>query len=565
MARTPVRLAPEWDARFAGGIGVSLLLHGLVIAGLVLLAPLAAHRAAPLGAYTVELTDPSALGGRLPPGPIKGEVGGGQTAGSSRAAGRAQGAPAGAPRRRGGEGGAAGAAQAGDQGRAASPAARRGDETAGATRAQARAQTHAAPEGGARGQARREGEAEARAAAARAPARTEAADGEAAGRCTPGRGRGGDQARAEAAGSGGRAGEARGVRAGRRERPGGERRRRQGRLRARRRALEGARRWRPRRSGGRHGTDRRGRRGTGRRRAGRGPRIPRLPAAGHQHHQEPVDQRDQPAGARRARALRHRARRHGERRAPRAELGQSRLRQLGRPRGRAREPAAAAAGALRRAVPRVRDRVPLRGAGRSRDGMRGRVVAFVLTFGLVAAPARAVVTGEIYGPGSESFRIAVSPLKDLGGGGTLGAEFARILSRDLELSGYFKLLDPKTFVEDPQTSGFTAWAAIGAQALVKGGVSAHGPGVTVEVRLFDVPARKDVPQVGRRFTGGRADVPRMAHKTADAILAYLTGEPGPFDSAIAFVSNRGGRLKDIYLLTFDREDPVRLTDERSIV
>jgi colicin import membrane protein len=77
MARTPVRLAPEWDARFAGGIGVSLLLHGLVIAGLVLLAPLAAHRAAPLGAYTVELTDPSALGGRLPPGPIKGEVGGG--------------------------------------------------------------------------------------------------------------------------------------------------------------------------------------------------------------------------------------------------------------------------------------------------------------------------------------------------------------------------------------------------------------------------------------------------------------------------------------------------------
>src|SRR5579885_3492829 len=77
MALTPVRLAPEWDARFAGGIGVSLLLHGLVIAGLVLLAPLAAHRAAPLGAYTVELTDPSALGGRLPPGPIKGEVGGG--------------------------------------------------------------------------------------------------------------------------------------------------------------------------------------------------------------------------------------------------------------------------------------------------------------------------------------------------------------------------------------------------------------------------------------------------------------------------------------------------------
>ncbi|HLK11039.1 MAG TPA: Tol-Pal system beta propeller repeat protein TolB [Candidatus Binatia bacterium] len=204
--------------------------------------------------------------------------------------------------------------------------------------------------------------------------------------------------------------------------------------------------------------------------------------------------------------------------------------------------------------------------------MRARFVLLVLALGLVAGPAGAVVTGAIYGPGSESFRIAVSPLKDLGGGGGLGAEFARALSRDLELSGYFKLIDPKTFVENPETSGitadaidFTGWAALGAQALVKGGVSAQGGGVTVEVRLFDVPGRKDVPQVGKRFTGGRADVPRMAHKTADAILAYLTGEPGPFDSEIAFVSNRGGRLKDVYLLTFDRDEPVRLTDERSIV
>ncbi|HLK11038.1 MAG TPA: cell envelope integrity protein TolA [Candidatus Binatia bacterium] len=77
MARTPVRLAPEWDARFTGGIGLSLVLHGVVIAGVVLLAPLAVRRPPPLGAYTVELTDPSALGGRLPPGAITHEIGGG--------------------------------------------------------------------------------------------------------------------------------------------------------------------------------------------------------------------------------------------------------------------------------------------------------------------------------------------------------------------------------------------------------------------------------------------------------------------------------------------------------
>src|SRR4029077_13807641 len=125
-----------------------------------------------------------------------------------------------------------------------------------------------------------------------------------------------------------------------------------------------------------------------------------------------------------------------------------------------------------------------------------------------------------------------------------------------------RLIDPKAFVEDPQSSGFTAgqidfvgWAAIGAQALVKGGVTVSGDTITVEVRLFDVPGRQEVAQVGRRFTGARTDLPRMAHKTADAILEFLTGERAPFNSAIAFVSTRSGRLKDVYRWTFDQDDP----------
>jgi len=198
-------------------------------------------------------------------------------------------------------------------------------------------------------------------------------------------------------------------------------------------------------------------------------------------------------------------------------------------------------------------------------------LAFVLGRASLAA---AVVTGQIFGPGSESFPIAVVPLKDLGGdaGGALGLRFAQVLSHDLDLSGYFRLLDPKTFIENPQTSGITAgeidfvgWATLGAQALVKGGVTASGDTVTVEVRLFDVPGRHDVPQASRRYSGPRADLPRMAHKTADAILEFLTGERGPFDSAIALVSTRGGRLKDVYRFTFDQDEPAKVTDERSLV
>ncbi len=201
-------------------------------------------------------------------------------------------------------------------------------------------------------------------------------------------------------------------------------------------------------------------------------------------------------------------------------------------------------------------------------------MAFALA--LAAPPAHAVVIGQIFGPGSQSFPIAVPPLKNLGGDadGALGKQFARVLSRDLDLSGYFRLIDPRTFIEDPQSSGITAtdidfvgWGSIGAQELVKGGVTVEGDKVTIEARLFDVPARRDVPEVDRRVSGTRADVPRMAHRFADQLLEVLTGERGPFDTQIVLTSTRGGRgpLKELYLWTFDRDDPTRLTNEQTLM
>jgi colicin import membrane protein len=67
-APRPLRLAPEWDDRFGRMLGVSALGHVLVVATLVVFAGRAGMRPLPMTAYTVELTDPSALGGRIPQG-----------------------------------------------------------------------------------------------------------------------------------------------------------------------------------------------------------------------------------------------------------------------------------------------------------------------------------------------------------------------------------------------------------------------------------------------------------------------------------------------------------------
>src|SRR5881398_2995382 len=76
----PLRLAPVWDDRFTRMVGLSALGHALVLVAVVLLVGRLGGRPLPMVAYTVELTDPSALGGRLPPGAPKADLSGGSAA-----------------------------------------------------------------------------------------------------------------------------------------------------------------------------------------------------------------------------------------------------------------------------------------------------------------------------------------------------------------------------------------------------------------------------------------------------------------------------------------------------
>src|SRR4030095_11907215 len=196
------------------------------------------------------------------------------------------------------------------------------------------------------------------------------------------------------------------------------------------------------------------------------------------------------------------------------------------------------------------------------------ICALVTAALLAAAPARAAVSVSIFGPGSQTLAIAVVPLERAGAVDPLGQEFARVLSRDLELSGYFRVLDPRTFVEGPGVApdaiDYVGWAAIGAQELVKGTIETSGDAVTVEARLYDVGERRDVPEAGRRLEGSRSELPRLAHRYADQLLEVLTGEGGPFDSKIRLIRTRRGTLKTVYACTFERASPEKLTNERSI-
>jgi TolB protein len=187
--------------------------------------------------------------------------------------------------------------------------------------------------------------------------------------------------------------------------------------------------------------------------------------------------------------------------------------------------------------------------------------------------ALAQLKDTIVGPGGQKFPIAVSPLKNLGGATTdsarLSTGIADAMIHDLELSGWFRVLDRSAYIENAQTSGITLgtfdfkdWATIGAEGLVKGGFNVQGDEITVELRLFDVYQNKE--RIGKRYTGRVRDFRRIAHKFVDEIINQFTGIPGIFNTRIAYVSNSGGRFKEIYLSHLDGSEKFQVTDNHTI-
>lgn len=200
------------------------------------------------------------------------------------------------------------------------------------------------------------------------------------------------------------------------------------------------------------------------------------------------------------------------------------------------------------------------------DGLAGLSVCAAV-YGLLVPTAQAQVRGTIIEPGERKFPIAVSPLKSLSSDTESVRQtetFADIIARDLTISGFFRVIPRDTYIEAPDTSGITEqtinfddWTVIGALTLVKGSLLREGDGLTIEARLFDVYQRRQL--VGRRYRGQLHDVRRMAHRFADEIMAQQTGERGPFDSRIVFLSRRGGRFKDVYVMSVDGGDVQRVT------
>lgn len=203
--------------------------------------------------------------------------------------------------------------------------------------------------------------------------------------------------------------------------------------------------------------------------------------------------------------------------------------------------------------------------------MRKPAALFVaLSFlALFPASSRALLYIDINAPGGKRMPVALPDCFVAGGDPSLAREIPETIAGDLAMTGLFDVIPRDAYLERIGPSHFAGtpisfpdWKMIGAEAVVIGKAEVQGGQVTVEMRLYDSTLGNMM--AGRRYTGPRNLVRRIAHRFANEVLYAFTGVRGVFDTEIAFTARaRRGRGKEIYVVGLDGKDLRRLTDNRS--
>ncbi|MFT4791956.1 MAG: TolB protein [Paracoccaceae bacterium] len=154
----------------------------------------------------------------------------------------------------------------------------------------------------------------------------------------------------------------------------------------------------------------------------------------------------------------------------------------------------------------------------------------------------------------------------------LAEEIRAVVKADLQASGIFRVIDEAAYLSAPAgvdaRPAFENWRVINADA-VGSGQAALTPDGRLEIRhqLWDVFNQRPVGEaLGMRAAPG--DARRIGHKIADSIHLSLTGEPGWFDTEIAFVDEtgpKGARKKRIAIMDQDGANARYLTGSEDLV
>ncbi len=145
-----------------------------------------------------------------------------------------------------------------------------------------------------------------------------------------------------------------------------------------------------------------------------------------------------------------------------------------------------------------------------------------------------------------------------------------ILKNDLQISGFFKVIDYKLLPSSlqkregiPSTLYLEEWNPSGGEILLAGEVlwGLDSLNIKLKFHLFDLVEKKHI--VGKEYEGPIQEIRYIVHKVADEVILRLTGEKGVHNTKIAYVV-RQGESKEIFISDFDGSNIKQITKNQSI-
>ncbi|HMO02887.1 MAG TPA: hypothetical protein PKD37_07570 [Oligoflexia bacterium] len=140
-------------------------------------------------------------------------------------------------------------------------------------------------------------------------------------------------------------------------------------------------------------------------------------------------------------------------------------------------------------------------------------------------------------------------------------QIPQAISRDLDLSGYFQIQNPASFIERPGHCGepvWSDWSVLGSDGVVRGEVDVVSGQLNIKLYLYDIAKQRAV--LGKEYSGDLSQVRKIAHKFANEIMRIYTGESGPFGTRVAY-SSRLGRFKELFVMDLDGANNYQLTND----
>lgn len=133
----------------------------------------------------------------------------------------------------------------------------------------------------------------------------------------------------------------------------------------------------------------------------------------------------------------------------------------------------------------------------------------------------------------------------------------RIIRRDLELTGFFKMPADQRVVNalninDVQNStvNFPEWEKLGVEHYLMGSVSMPNPNeLVVRVILYDIASQKAV--INRNITGAANDPRMLAHRISDEVVRFTKFTDGFAQTQILFVTEQVRGISEVGLIDPD--------------